>query len=112
MHASRLYPANSVLGVYRSLTMLPAEELVLRHNPPADYPHSTVNWRQAIDAYAAGKGSWWRSVIARHPMNHPGGWGRGEGAGNCSLAELAQLRGVGKRLGPGNLQQVFNSPSA
>lgn len=56
VHASRPYPANSVLGVYRSLTMLPAEELALRHNPPPDYPFSTANWRQAIDAYAAGMG--------------------------------------------------------
>lgn len=54
VHASRPFSANSVIGVYRSLTMLPSEELVLRHNPPAQYSHSTVNWRQALDAYAAG----------------------------------------------------------
>ena len=35
------------------MTMLPAEELVMRHNPPEAYPLSTAHWRQAVDAYAA-----------------------------------------------------------
>ena len=69
VHASRPYSANSVLGVYRSLTMLPEEELALRHNPPADYPFSTVNWRQAIDAYAAGMGS---TVLVQRALSVPG----------------------------------------
>ena len=52
-HAARPFPAGRALGVYRSMTMLPAEELVMRHNPPDAYPLSTAHWRQAVDAYAA-----------------------------------------------------------
>ena len=53
MHATRPLAAGSVLGVYRSMTMLPSEELHFRHNPPESYPKSTAHWRQAVDAYAA-----------------------------------------------------------
>ncbi len=53
MHATHPLSAGSVLGVYRSMTMLPSEELHLRHHPPESYPKSTAHWRQAIDAYAA-----------------------------------------------------------
>jgi len=53
VHATRPLAAGSVVGVYRSMTMLPSEELHLRHNPPESYPKSTAHWRQAIDAYAA-----------------------------------------------------------
>ena len=42
-----------MLGFYRSLAMLPAEELKVRHNPPDSYPLTTAHWRQSIDAYAA-----------------------------------------------------------
>ena len=53
VHVTRPLAAGSVLGVYRSMTMLPSEELHFRHNPPESYPKSTAHWRQAIDAYAA-----------------------------------------------------------
>ena len=53
MHTTQPLTAGTVLGVYRSMTMLPSEELHLRHNPPDSYPRSTPHWRQAIDAYAA-----------------------------------------------------------
>jgi len=53
VHATHPLSAGSVLGVYRSMTMLPSEELHLRHHPPESYPKSTAHWRQAIDAYAA-----------------------------------------------------------
>ena len=66
--------------------MLPTEELALRHNPPAGYPHSTVKWRQAIDAYAAGEGM--ATVQRQCQALHEGGGGEGgEGAGDY-------LRGV------------------
>ena len=53
MHATHPLPAGRVLGVYVSMTMLPSEELHLRHHPPESYPKNTAHWRQAIDAYAA-----------------------------------------------------------
>ncbi len=53
VHATHPLAACSVLGVFCSMTMLPSEELHLRHHPPKSYPKSTAHWRQAIDAYAA-----------------------------------------------------------
>jgi len=53
VHATHPLSAGSVLGVYRSMTMLPSEELHFRHHSPDSYPKSTAHWRQAIDAYAA-----------------------------------------------------------
>jgi len=51
--ATRNFPAETVLGVYRCIAITESEESDMKHNTPEGYPDCNAQWRQALDMYAA-----------------------------------------------------------
>lgn len=53
VYATRSFPADSVLGVYRCIAITDNEESDMKHNTPDGFPDSNAQWRLALDMYAA-----------------------------------------------------------
>lgn len=53
VYATRNFPADAVLGVYRCIAITDSEESDMKHNTPEGYPDCNAQWRQALDMYAA-----------------------------------------------------------
>ena len=53
VHATRPFPAHSVLGVYRCIAITNSEEFELKYNTPEEFIDCNAQWRQALDMYAA-----------------------------------------------------------
>lgn len=53
VYATKAFPADTVLGVYRCIAITDSEESDMKHTTPEEYCGCNAQWRQGLDMYAA-----------------------------------------------------------